>query len=107
MSNEPKPPEDLLRALAAENTDPSPEQEATLAFLESKWIGDRHCPICKVDDWQLQEVGNIPVRIDPAAATWGIVEERRMYPLVPITCNNCGYTFFINEIWARRARGDS
>lgn len=85
-----------------------PERQAALEWLAKVWEEDRQqCPICGDGNWSISDVANLPVRprrivdeANPAAFITDITAER-VYPLVPISCVTCGYTFFINEKWIR------
>jgi predicted nucleic-acid-binding Zn-ribbon protein len=80
--------------------DPTLERRrAANAYLERVWPAERqHCPICNTTEWGINNVAILPVRAgtDP---TSGVVDSNHVYPLVPVVCRTCGYTFFINEKW--------
>lgn len=61
---------------------------------------DMECPICHNREWGISDAALLSVRVDPTEATWG-AGEQRAYPLVPVGCSTCGYTYFINEKWIR------
>jgi hypothetical protein len=86
-------------------SDPVPEARRQAHAWLKRFPGaeDMECPICHTHDWGIADVGLLSVRVDPNEATFGGGEivERRAYPLVPVTCETCGYTYFINEKWVR------
>ena len=60
--------------------------------LEAKWTHQRQCPLCKNKKWiPGDNILVIHPYTDPIAIAGG-----PYYPIVPITCSNCGYTIFIN-----------
>jgi predicted nucleic-acid-binding Zn-ribbon protein len=83
-------------------TEPSPDEqdvgfekrEAVKRYLDDVWKHDKRCPICGNDDWLIDNVANIAVR-----PTTYLDLLERAYPLAPVLCRVCGYTFFINEKW--------
>src|SRR4051794_33856340 len=62
---------------------------------------DMECPVCHNRDWGVSDVAMVNVRPNLTTATWGVESSYRAYPLVPIGCATCGYTYFINEKWVR------
>ena len=67
-----------------------------IAFLNEKWQG-RPCPLCGSRKWSVQDSayelrefhgGNLVIGGGP------------IIPLIPVTCENCGYTALINAIKA-------
>jgi len=100
------PPEDPRRALAEaaagadETPDPDPLwdiRQRALDYLGSVWEGDSSCPICKSDKWFIANVAVLPIRSGDIGTPAG----SDAYPLVPVVCKVCGYTFLFNEQWAR------
>jgi hypothetical protein len=63
-----------------------------IEYLEAKWIGLKSCPICTNSTWNAGQQASVPV--GP-----GMVLGPH-YPLFPISCTTCGYTFFINALVA-------
>lgn len=64
-------------------------------ILESKWTKARICPICGNTLWQINDTifelpefhgGNV------------VLGTGSVFPVIPISCSNCGYSFFINAI---------
>lgn len=60
------------------------EIERAIAWLEVKWK-DAHCPYCGADAFEV----SAPV---PLARTDGGIGP----PLIPVMCQNCGQTVFVN-----------
>ncbi len=68
-----------------------------LAYIDSVWPEDKQvCPICGTNDWGINDVANLPVRPEGVEV---LLDTTKVYPLVPVTCKKCGYTFFINGKW--------
>ena len=98
----PDPGDALLRAAAGATTDEVgfEKREAIKRHLDSKWTHAKQCPICGEDDWLIDNVANVPVR-----PTSFLETGERVYPLAPVVCRVCGYTFFVNEKWAGSSGG--
>ena len=66
-------------------------------WLNSKWKGDRACPVCgetqswSADSpiWELREYEGGKLRMDSS-----------IFPCLPVVCEKCGYSFFINAMVA-------
>lgn len=64
-----------------------------IQFLNEKWKNAK-CPMCGAGNWN----------VDPHVVTTVSVENRsiqlggRFFPLIPVTCMNCGNTIFVNAI---------
>jgi predicted nucleic-acid-binding Zn-ribbon protein len=99
MSNPPDPISPIVAAASARQTTEDPgyrQREAVKRHLDVVWTQNKPCPICGDDDWLVDNVANISVR------PLGFLEaEAKVYPLAPILCQTCGYTFFVNEKWTR------
>jgi len=72
------------------------DSEKLLSHLKSKWQG-RSCQMCGTGNWNVSDSifelreynqGNLVIGGGP------------IIPVVPITCDNCGNTVFINAIKA-------
>ncbi len=70
------------------------ESEKLVSHLKAKWQG-RPCPMCNTGNWTVSDTifeirefndGNLDLGGGP------------LVPIVPITCDNCGNTLFINAI---------
>jgi hypothetical protein len=71
-----------------------------LEYLLSVWPEEKQvCPICSGTDWGVSDTAVIPRR-GGAEITSG-PDLTRVYPVVPVNCQTCGYTFFLNEKWVR------
>jgi hypothetical protein len=91
---------DLAAAAAGadETKDPLWEfRERALNYLNSVWKGDSTCPVCKTDTWYVANIAVLPIRRGDVGTPAG----GDAFPLVPVTCETCGYTFFLNEQWVR------
>jgi len=98
MSTKPPSSHDALARALATQADPSQlARRKSLEYLRSVWKEElQGCPICGTNDWGVNDVANLPVREETMSFPLGTT---RVYPLVPITCKKCGYTFFLNEKW--------
>lgn len=70
------------------------ESEKLLNHLREKWQG-RPCPMCGVGNWNVSDSifelrefnqGNLVMGGGP------------IFPVIPVTCDNCGNSVFINAI---------
>jgi predicted nucleic-acid-binding Zn-ribbon protein len=80
------------------------ERKAAQDHLARVWTEteSKSCPICGHTDWAINDVAELPVRNTRWFGLAGPDDEPgRAFPLVPVNCINCGYTFFINEKWVR------
>lgn len=88
------------------STDPDSQAQAlrdmVKRHLDAVWKGDNRCPICLTEEWTINSASALPVRPTPGSF---FMESAPIYPLCPISCNNCGFTFFINEKWPRGDKG--
>lgn len=62
--------------------------------LTRRWSQPRTCPICASSSWQVDD--GATVRADTGGA----------YPLFPVTCQTCGYVFFVNLAVAGAGDGE-
>jgi ribosomal protein S27AE len=71
------------------------DNEKVLAFLKNKWTNPR-CPMCGGGGWNVEQ---------------GVFELRKFHggnfimggpliPIIPVSCQNCGNTVFVNAIMA-------
>ncbi len=64
-----------------------------------EWIEERSpvlsCSGCSGRDWSIQNELAFALLID---ADDGQISQRKGYPMVAVTCKNCGYTVFFNAI---------
>ena len=98
--NTPPRPSPLANALAGGSPttdDPNVGRRAAVKrHIDNVWKHDHRCPLCGNDDWIIDNVANLTVR------STSVFEPERAYPLAPIVCRVCGYTFFVNEKWAQQ-----
>ena len=66
-----------------------------IAFIGQKW-GGKGCPMCGKGPWSVQD------RVYQLSEfhQGSMVVGGPLIPLVPVTCNNCGYTIVVNAILA-------
>jgi hypothetical protein len=64
-----------------------------IAFIGQKW-GGRSCPMCGKGPWTVQE------KVYQLSEFHGgnLVVGGPLIPVIPVTCNNCGYTVVVNAI---------
>ena len=70
------------------------DQEKALEWLNSRWGGPKHCPVCKANEWGFGEriIAALPY------IHGGVSLGGHTHPLVVLNCNNCGHTLFFNAI---------
>lgn len=69
------------------------EKEWINWWLKEKWTYDRNCPLCHSNSFKLADstfVLTEPIDDDPAESS------PPRLPVVPVICENCGYTIFIS-----------
>ncbi|MBI1303247.1 MAG: hypothetical protein GC172_05615 [Phycisphaera sp.] len=76
----------------------SPKIDATkvISFLNEKWQG-RPCPLCGNRRWSVQDAA---FELRQFHGGNFVLGGGAIIPLVPVTCENCGYTALINAIKA-------
>jgi hypothetical protein len=62
-------------------------KEQLLVWLQRQWPPPRRCPVCSGSKWQLDDHAELPTPPPGRPPA---------YPLFPVTCETCGYVFFIN-----------
>lgn len=72
------------------------EVEKVVDWLNRQWKGDKACPICKNNNWNIIEK---PVELREFHGG-GLVMGGPVYPLISITCKVCGHTLLFNAIVA-------
>ena len=70
------------------------QQERMDAYL--KKINGSPCPLCGQKRWQISNTVFQAIEFD----TKGLILGGGAYPIVPLTCMNCGNTYFINALVA-------
>lgn len=64
----------------------------TVAWLLEKWTGPKTCPICQAEKWSAGPwTSELPGRVE-----WG--GGGRAFPVVVVTCMNCGYELLFNAL---------
>ena len=80
----------------AEPTKQNIDTQKLIAHLKDKWLG-RPCPMCQVGNWNVSDkVFELREFYGGGLRLGGVP----IYPVIPVTCNNCGNTVFINPITA-------
>src|SRR5437879_12622149 len=71
------------------------QREAASEWLREHWVGIQTCFVCGTSDWQIGDISEIRVFSGGALNLGG-----SLYPVFPVTCNNCGNTLLINAVIA-------
>jgi predicted nucleic-acid-binding Zn-ribbon protein len=69
-----------------------------IEWINSKWQGEKTCPICKNNKWNISETLVEVREFHGGSIVIGGVSQ--VIPLIPITCVVCGYTIFFNAVLA-------
>ncbi len=69
------------------------DADKLIAFLREKW-GGTPCPMCHASNWNVNNVTFQLLDFNPT----GLVIGGPVFPVVPVVCNNCGNTIFLNAI---------
>ena len=71
------------------------QEKKVLEWFNSKWIGNKICPICNEGMWNAS-----PTIFEMREFRGGdmVVGKGKIIPIIPITCNNCGYTVNVNAV---------
>lgn len=62
-------------------------EDKLIDIINEKWI-TKNCSLCGINDWT----------VDPDLTKLSNIYKNESYPLIPITCNNCGNTILINPL---------
>lgn len=70
------------------------DRQKAANWLNSKWTGQKVCPICKNNNW------HIPEELSEARAFFGggFVVGGPIAPLLCVTCSNCGHVLNFNAL---------
>ena len=71
------------------------DTEKLIAFISERW-NDKVCPMCNTGPWSVQD----SVFQFTEFHVTGTVIGGPVIPIVPITCEHCGYTVAVNAIIA-------
>lgn len=75
---------------------PGSLQEKLIAWVDSKWLGEKDCPICARNQWTVPEE---LVELRPYHGG-NLVVGGGVYPAAQLVCGNCGHTLFFNALVA-------
>ena len=82
------------------------ELDKVIDFINDRWGKDFKCPYCNTEEftitnsvYQLPAFNNIDTKITE--------RDNTVFPVIPITCKNCGYTIFINAISCKILESDN
>ncbi len=70
------------------------EQQKVIEWLEAKWQGEKLCQVCGTGNWSVSDLIFQLPEFDPKKITIG----GPVMPVVSISCNNCGNTYFFNAM---------
>lgn len=76
------------------NKETKPNIEKFLNHLNSKW-GNKPCPMCSSSGWNVSE--NI-FELREFHGGDIVLGNGPIIPVIPVSCNNCGNTVFVNAI---------
>ena len=79
------------------------EQQKILDWLDKKWLGTKTCNICGHNQWNLSQHVVAPTTLEGKNISLG----GTIYPLVLVTCKNCGNTHFFNVVMVGLLRSSS
>lgn len=77
------------------------DREEFLNFINQKWKGDKNCPLCGVNSWNIG-----PVVAPNLLQDGGVVFGAGMIPMVPVVCESCGYMLFFNPAVTQLIKND-
>ena len=70
--------------------------EQALRWIEDNWVGQKACAICGNSGWFMGEaIGEM--RQMNQGSRW-IPNSAPAYPLIVLSCENCGYTLLFNAM---------
>ena len=72
--------------------------QRALDWIEDNWVGKRSCPICEGTGWFVGEYLGEVKSIQPKSKFW--LNGGSSYPMIVLSCENCGYSLFFNAIVA-------
>jgi predicted nucleic-acid-binding Zn-ribbon protein len=71
--------------------------QRAFAWLNSHWTNPHFCPICSSNNWQIGNVFELRTFNTGALVIGG---PQPIFPVFPVTCNVCGFTYFFNAVVA-------
>ncbi|MDE2781264.1 MAG: hypothetical protein OXI91_16540 [Chloroflexota bacterium] len=70
--------------------------EKALRWIEENWVGQKECAICGNSGWFMGEVVGEMKQMN-SKSKW-IPNTGPSYPMIVLSCENCGYTLLFNAI---------
>ena len=70
--------------------------EKALRWIEENWVGEKDCAICGNSGWLMGEAVGEMKHLNPSSR-W-MPNFGSSYPLIVLSCENCGYTLLFNAI---------
>ena len=65
------------------------------AWINEKWVGEKKCPICQKNRWNIAE----EITISNTYSKKKVVEVgASRLPVFSIICSNCGHVLFFNAV---------
>jgi hypothetical protein len=71
------------------------EQQLVSDWLETKWVGEKCCPICKMDKWNAGVFVSTELNM---GSTEVILGGCSVTPHIQLVCSNCGNTLIFNAV---------
>ena len=72
------------------------DKNTMFEFLDEKIPDMNACPLCKKKQWSISDtVWQLPEYFQGGLRVGGPI-----FPVISITCNNCGNTYFLNAVVA-------
>lgn len=69
-------------------------QEKLINTINQKWLS-KNCPMCGKNNWN---IGTDMITMLGVSEDTSIQIGGRITPVVPVTCNECGNTIYINPL---------
>lgn len=68
-----------------------------MKWIQEKWTQSRDCPVCGSQDWGVNQIFQLEEDEGEGVISGAGIG---IFPVVPVVCKECGYTFFVNAIRA-------
>src|SRR3989304_960225 len=73
------------------------QRERVAKWIMDKWKPGTTCPLCGIGPWNVPQYV-VAARAAPPDRLGDLVMGGPLYPLIPISCDNCTNTVFINAM---------
>lgn len=71
------------------------QSDKTLEWLNEHWKIPRTCPVCRNSTWGVNQTFELREYEGGSIVVGGGAE---VFPVTPVVCKTCGYTFFMNAL---------